>query len=183
MIVYKIDCVDWRGQNVAAVFVGRDTREGSMRPGVVEAAKPILLQGAFFGALALGAKSLRKLVTPPVHPSVAARPDIAWHPGIASTMSQMARLDNPVALEAIMNSISGLMAEDRSGTPSAQWHMSRMNTKILNDAKYMLGCVNVTASDEMFRLVLNCSEEVIPQLETHLDDILHNHLLRRAPRG
>ena len=154
-----------------------------MRPGVMEAAKPILLQGAFFGVLALGAKSLRKLVQAPIHPLVAARPDIAWHPGIASTMSQLAELGNPPALEAIMNSIAGFLAADRSGEPSAQWHMSRMSTKIIHDVKYMLGCVNVTASDEMFRLVLNCNEEVVPQLETHLDDVLHNHLLRRAPRG
>jgi hypothetical protein len=159
------------------------TKEIGMRHGILEMARPILLQGAFLGGLAFGARVLRNFVTIPLHPSVVARPDIACHTGIASTMTQLARLDNPLALESVMDSISRFLKEDRSDAPSAQWHMARMCTEIISDVKHMLSCANVTASDELFRVVLICSEEVIPQLETHLEDVLHNHLLRRAPRG
>lgn len=168
---------------MAHSFLYAVTQEVDMRPGLVDSVKPILLQGAFFGGLAFGARALRKFVETPLHPLVEARPDIASHPGIASTLSQLARLENPVALESVMNSVSCFLQEDRSEAPAAQWRMSRMCTKIISDAKYMLGSTNMTASDEMFRLVLSCNDEVIPQLETHLDDILHNHLLRRAPRS
>lgn len=147
-------------------------------------AKPLLLQAAFFGALYKGAQVLRKFVQTPMHPLVAARPELVVYEGggLADSLTQLAMVEHPVAMQAILNKVCALVAHASSKDLKAQSHISNLIAEIVHDSKYMLGCVNVSSSDELFRKVQTCREEVLPLLEAQLDDILHNHLLDRAPR-
>ena len=146
-------------------------------------AKPLLLQAAFFGALYKGAQVLRKYVQTPLHPLVASRPElVTYGEGLADSLTQLAMVEHPVAMKAILDKVCDLIAHASSTNLKAQSHISKLIVEIVHDSKYMLRCVDVSSSDELFRKVQTCREEVLPLLESQLDDILHNHLLDRAPR-
>ena len=56
-----------------------------------------------------------------------------------------------------------------------------LDAEAVRDADAMCVAAPKAASDEVFRAVLACRDEVVPQLRGQLDDLLHNHLLERAP--
>ena len=70
---------------------------------------------------------------------------------------------------------------DAAGGPAAQWRISRLSAEVVRDAEALCVAAPKATSDEVFRAVLTCREEVVPQLQGQLDDLLHNHLLARAP--
>lgn len=145
------------------------------------AVRPIAMQASFFAAMGLGVYTLRRLSTVPLHPSVAACPEIAQkHPAIAETLSQLAKLDDGDAFHAVLRMVAAVVSIDEQGGPAAQWHISRQNTQIVRRAKSMCSSTNALKTDDAFRVALNCQEETIPQLESHLDNLLHNHILRRG---
>lgn len=138
------------------------------------------MQAAFLGAIYKGAQSLRVFVQNPTHPLVLEKPEITG--AMRDTLSQLAFLDHPVAMQVVLEKCCNIVRMGESRDLKAQSSMSRMIADVENDIKHMLGSVDVTSSDKKFRLVQVCKEEVVPLLTAQLDDVLHNHLLDRAPR-
>ncbi|OUU50618.1 MAG: hypothetical protein CBC12_05345 [Candidatus Puniceispirillum sp. TMED52] len=147
---------------------------------ILKQIKPLLLQGVFFGVVYKGAQGLRKYVQTPVHPLIAERPEIMLTP-MRDTLSQIAMLGHDVGLGVILDKCTILLQLGESNDLRAQSQISRLISEIENDVKYIVKNCNATESDYKFRLAENCNTEVIPLLMTQLDDILHNHLLERAP--
>lgn len=146
--------------------------------------RPVALQASILGGLGLGAYALRRLSTPALHPMVAERVDLVRHsPALAATVSQLAAIGDEDGLRRLVDKLVRVVHIDLALGPAAQWQISRLNTEIANDAKRMCRTVSVAHSNEMFRIVLDCQNEVIPQMQTHLDNLLHNHLLSRSPLG
>ena len=81
----------------------------------------------------------------------------------------------------LLDTLCTLADRDASGGPAAQWRISRLSAEVVRDAKALCVAAPKATSDEVFRAVLTCREEVVPQLQGQLDDLLHNHLLARAP--
>ena len=142
--------------------------------------RPFLMQGAFFAALHMGARALRKLSHVPAHPIVQQSPYVMSFPGVAATLTQLGAVCDEAGFRALVEKTCTMLHYHVHATDASQWHMSRLIGEIVQDAKMLCAHAPSASSTEMFRDVLACQEEVIPQLQTHLDDILHNHLLSRA---
>lgn len=148
-------------------------------------ARPVALQAALFGALGVGAYALRRLARTPAHPLVDARPELARLPALALAASELARLAEAARLHAPLAALLDELVEiarlDAAGGLAAQWQIARRSTRAVGDAEALCRAVPIAESDELFRAALACREETVPQLRGALDDLLHNHLLSRAP--
>lgn len=151
-------------------------------PSILQHVKPVLLQGAFIAALGVGAKSLRYLSRTPMHPLLNEYPDVAKHPPLQAALTQIAHLGHDVSTRRILEATRGVLQHDAASLPSSQSHITRLSQSIMEIAKRTCEEVDCAGSDEMFRRVLDCQQEAIPQLQVQLDDILHNHLLSRTLR-
>jgi hypothetical protein len=110
---------------------------------------------------------------PRYHPAVTARPCAKYHT-LANILSQLLELHPDFT--TILDRVDAVVTLDKEGHRSNQWKMSRLNGDILR-ASNSLCVVPATASDEVYRAILIVKDELVPQLETALDNILHNHLL------
>ena len=160
---------DWA--SVESADVGRDM----LTP------RAVALQAGFFASMGLGAYALRRLMHEPLHPLLAAREASDRYPSLAASLSQLATLGDDEGLRrclAFFDEIAELDASTRR--LDAQWKISRASAELVREAKDMCERVHASASDDVFRAVLTCTDEVVPQLESHLETVLHNHLLART---
>ena len=141
--------------------------------------KPLLQQASFFGVLALGAYTMNTLNAVPNHHIVCESSIIVnSYPGIASLLTSLARLQLDQGLRRIVEKTQQLLEWDQKKRLSSRWYISRLSTEIVSDANRL--CKQHTyPSDDMYRTMLLCEQEVIPQLEQQLQDVLHNHLLNQ----
>ena len=142
----------------------------------------LVAQGAVFAGLYGGVYALRRLTSEGIHPSVQAHPEFAQYPELAKTLTHLARVDDGGDFDALMTDVLELLRRDSEQTLDAQWHMSRIIPRIAHKAKWLCESPAVRASDERYRAALTGLEETVPLLETQLDDVLHNHLLKRQDR-
>lgn len=140
--------------------------------------KPYLLQAGFFAVMGVGLNALRALTTQTIHPLVTG--EITMHPGLAMAMTQLANLQQDRDLQRLVQDINEILRLDSSQTLSAQWWISRKNADVVKRARKLCQDVKHHESDTLFVEAMTCSEEVVPQLEGHLDNLLHNHLLARS---
>lgn len=143
------------------------------------------LQASFFGAIGLGAYVLRRLSTPALHPIVMEGPDLSkQYPALAASASKLAALGDEEGLRHLVAKLAHVVQLDRARAPAAQWQISRLSSEIVADANRMCSeAIKRTPTEEGLRHVLECQEDVVPQLRGHLDNLLHNHLLARTPVG
>lgn len=139
--------------------------------------KPILQQASFFGVLALGAFTLKQWNRIPMHPIVQESQILVQHaPNLASLLSLLAGLGLDEELRRLVRKTQTVVEHDRRRTLASQWHISRMSSELVHDAKAMCKQHSLP-SDDIYRTMLFCEQEVIPQMEQQLQDLLHNHLL------
>ena len=151
-----------------------------LNPEIMKQVKPLVLQGLFLGAIYKSAQGLRKYVQTPIHHLVAQRPEIMVTP-MRDTLSQIAKLGNDTGLQVILDKCTLVLKLSRTNDLRAPAQMSRLISEIENDVRHTVNTCGEIENDEKFRLANNCRTEVIPLFMTQLDDILHNHLLDRAP--
>ena len=143
-------------------------------------AKPILLQGTFFAALGLGAHMLRKFSKEPVHHLVAENESLMKFETIAQSVSQMGNLKDDDRFNELVALVESFVKWHEAKLPFLQWHMSKLIYSIQAHGENMCNCASQKLHEDIFRNALNCREETLPQLKSHLEDILHNHLLDRT---
>lgn len=143
--------------------------------------RPLALQASLFAALGMGAYALRRLASTPLHPRVAERGALLRYPALATAASQLAAVGCGTGFDALLTKLCAIADLDAAGGPAAQWRISRLSAEVVRDAEALCVAAPTVTSDEVFRAVLTCREEVVPQLRGQLDDLLHNHLLARAP--
>lgn len=143
---------------------------------------PAAMQAGLLSALGAGLYTLRYLARPALHPLVAARVVLAErHPALAAALSQLGTLGNDAAFAALLAKVDAILALDAQGGPAAQWQISRLSAEVVRDADALCKTPLAARSDEVFRAVLTCKDEAVPQIRGQLDDLLHNHLLARSP--
>ena len=140
--------------------------------------KPLMMQAGLMAAVGLGIRTLTSLRKFEVHPLVVG--EVAAHPGLAMTLTQLSALGDDKCIESLVEEVNSILHLDGSKALSAQWLISRKSASVMKQARQLCNRTNSCESDSRFRAVLLCSEEVLPQLESHLDNILHNHLLSRG---
>ena len=150
-------------------------------PDVPSWVRPVTLQASLFGSIGIGLYALRRLTAVELHPSVREGcPDlVANYPALAATTSRMATVADDDEMQRLVKKLS-LIAElaANTGNHAAQWHLSRLNAEVVNDAHQI--CRRAARDGTTFREASEAQEDVVPQLQGHLDDLLHNHLLARS---
>lgn len=143
-------------------------------------AKPLAMQAGLFSTLGAGLYVLRRLSQPIIHPVVAAHTTLVESkPALAAAVSQLGALEDTEALICVVDKVNRILEMDTQGGLAAQWHISRLSAEVVRDAEAMCRTPSAARSDDVFRAMLTCKEEVIPQIRGQLDDLLHNHLLAR----
>ena len=141
----------------------------------------VAMQASLFATLGLGAYALRRLTHEPLHPIVMEHSNVvARYPSLAAAVSRLHVLQNDEGLRHILEQLSRIAEMDAGRSPAAQWQISRMSGDVARDARAMCRKASESKSEEMFRAVLTCTDEVVPQIEGHLENLLHNHLLAMA---
>ena len=142
----------------------------------------VLVQGSALAGLGVAAFALRRIRMVSPHPIVLHEcPELVHQfPDLAAAASQLATLDNDPALRAVVRKLAEIVRLDAAQGASAQWSISRLSAEIVHDAECMCRAAPIAASDAVFRAALTCRDEVVPQLQGQLDDLLHNHLLARG---
>lgn len=142
--------------------------------------RAVALQTSLFATVGVAAYVLRRITTPSLHPLVSEQTLLRTrHPALAASVSQLCALKNDDAFRKILMRIVEIAHLDESRALNAQWRISRLSADVVEDAKAMCLSVPTEQSEDLFRAVLMCTEEAVPQMQTHLDNLLHNHLLAR----
>ena len=133
-------------------------------------------------AVGVGLIWARANMTPAVPACLASHPHVARaYPGLAQATQQLAKLEHAQTPELVAHVVR--TAELSTSTDAnAQWEIAREIAKTMALARHICPTTPMHESDETYRHVLTCTGDVLPQLETWLDNLLHNHLLSR-PAG
>lgn len=134
---------------------------------------------ALLATLGAGTFLYRHYAQPTLHEEVKARA-VGRRPGLALLMTRFAVALSPEEWRALLNAVDEIVVLDERGGPSAQWKISRRTVAAMALAQKACTGVGDPAllSDAVFRQRTAAAEELLPQLRGHLDDLLHNHLLR-----
>lgn len=138
------------------------------------------MQGTLFAGLGGTVYLVRRWTTPPIDPRViAAHPSLGdKHAALGATLSQLVSLEQPNA-SSLLDSIRKIIVLDTEGGPSAQWQISRLTSQACREAEDL--CKRALRSTSTnFAMAVSVSDEAVTQLKTHLEDLLHNHLLDHA---
>ena len=77
-----------------------------------------------------------------------------------------------------LGQIVSLLREDMASTPSSQWKIGRAIRPLSAEAVSLCQTDPRTTSSDLFRRMTDVQETTIPQLQAHLETVLHNHLLK-----
>lgn len=126
---------------------------------------------------------VRRCATRPLDPAVAAHAALAQDfPALAETLSDLRTLreDGLEALqERLLAQIAYVCDLDRKADATTPWLISRGCAEAVRTAEQLCGSVRPGASVDAYAEALRYRDEVLPQLQTHLDNLLHNHLQKR----
>ena len=135
--------------------------------------RAIALQVGFFAVLGGGVLALKALSRSAIHPLVEAHPEVCAHHGVAAALSMLGDLGDDAEMEGIVQDFKHIvhLASDVH-THGAQGQLARAQPAMVARVRGMC------KRSQSVRAVV-CMEEAVPQLEQHLEDMLHNHLLAR----
>lgn len=155
-----------------------EEREVSWLPHMWARVRPLVVQGSLMAGLGVGLYALRSAVTAPLHPSLAALG--RSYPGLAAAASALHALGDEAGFARLVAKLEEIARLDVARGPAAQWQISRLSAEVVRDARELCRRAPAAESDAVFQAVLQCTDETVPQIQSHLDDLLHNHLLARA---
>ena len=119
----------------------------------------------------------KKMFRPKIHVLVHAHPKIvSREPAIAEVLSNLALVGDEYRLNKILDVLDEVIRLASVQKKSNQWHISRLNGEIIRQAKEMCK-ISSSVDDATFQGIMFANDEYIPQLETLLDNMLHNYLL------
>ena len=140
--------------------------------------KKIVMQTGMFATMGVGMMVLRKAFSTRLHEKVLhCETLVKSHPAIANLLGELVEIASDEEGQRILSSAEEIAQHDAKRLPESQWHIVRLTSDVVKQAKSICASVSHTSSDEMFRRSVSCEQDVIPQLEGMLDDLLHNHLL------
>ena len=141
---------------------------------VVKVTSGVALAGAlFWAAKALSATDNVVLECIPRHVA-------EEYPDLARSVSKICGLNDvdAVAVQTVLAHLEELHDLDQSvGMSSAQWKISRLCPKIVASCKQVCSTAKVHTNEHMRELVY-VQEDVLPQVEGCLENILHNFMLK-----
>ena len=100
------------------------------------------------------------------------------YPLFAKDISLFRKLNNDRRFRDILAMLEVVAQLDCVDNGKNQWEISRFNAAIMNAMKKMVDESQSWKSDDMYLNRL-CVEDILPLMEQHLENILHNHLMKR----
>ena len=145
-------------------------------------AAKVAMQGTVLAALGGVAHLVRVATTPALDPRVVAvHPALGGkHAALCATLTQLATLTDGAGLQPLLQNVRAILELEAGGGAGAQWQIARLSTRVCRDAETLCKQAMRHGSAADFMASVTASEEALPQLRTHLDNLLHNHLLDRA---
>ena len=106
------------------------------------------------------------------------------YPGFMVDVSPLSQLfhDDKTLFRKFLTVLDDIRVHDTNMHDDSQWHIMRLSTKAQAIAEDMVNRAPKEQSDAIYRQALLCSDDVLPQIQVHLDSIIHNHLLLRADK-
>lgn len=143
--------------------------------------KPLAFQGAFLASLYLGMKTISSRMKTPTHPLVCGYVDVIQNEGISQCMTELCGVLEQQTMNRILEMTAFVVRMETSKEIQAQNMILKASTDVLDAVKEGVNEVEKKSmmSSEGVREIAYCKEETIPNLETHLMNLLHNHLLSR----
>jgi hypothetical protein len=137
----------------------------------------ILAQTGILVGIGASVMVSKKMFQPRIHPWVTSRCDLVREqPAIAEILSRLAVVGDQERLNVILNVLDEVLKLASTRKKSNQWHIARLNGEIIRQAREMCK-ISGSVDDSTFQDVVFANDEYIPQLESLLDNVLHNHLL------
>ena len=116
-----------------------------------------------------------------LHSTIAGRITIVQTaPEIANVLSQLIELGDKESMDAILELVEQILAMDKAQSPAGQWYISRSIGDIEKIAYRMCDNIPSLSCNDTYRRTLIAKDELIPQLMSLLDGILHNNILDNA---
>lgn len=137
------------------------------------------------GVAGIGYFALRRALHMDPHPLVVqhAAAIVRTYPSLALELTPLAQLAVETgrvdAFLDLLHTLDAVRAEDVRPTLASQHRIQRLSTQVQGKAKALAQGVSARSSESTHRLQFACFEDTLPQLERHMDTVLHNHILSR----
>lgn len=135
------------------------------------------IAGATLACGYLWARATRSRAT--LHELVAAHSGaVARYPGLCEACSAFAQLGDDEATKRLMALVAQVHDHDVARSGASQWHIARHASDIPRVARGILDEQARKCTDQdRFRELAHLREDVVPDMERHLESVLHNHML------
>jgi len=137
-----------------------------------------IVQTVALGGLGAAFYAAKALFQPEIDARVGARRMLAARePNLAVLLTQLCRLGDDAGMEALLDVVDRIVEHDRCGDAASQWYIARLSADVAARTRGM--CRAAVRDPALFAHSSYCSDEVLPQIDQQLMNLLHNHLLRR----
>ena len=141
----------------------------------------LLAKSGAGAALALGVYALHCVRSrPSVHAVVAEYPQVVRsYPALCEALTSLSEVVAEEDLRRLVQVADQIHQHDyRNRTRASQWEISRLNTQLQRDVSNLCNLSSGLVNNDRFRMVMYARTDTLPEIERHLENILHNHLLR-----
>lgn len=138
--------------------------------------KALLVKGGALATVGAGLLLLRQVgARTRVAAVVAEYPEVVRsYPALCESVSALSEVGD---VRSIMENLDEIHRNDvRNRTPQSPWRITREIAKV-QEAASILCDPKRAVGQEKFRSVMYVQTDVLPDLERHLENLLHNHLL------
>tara|TARA_B100001540_G_scaffold300581_1_gene306197 strand:+ start:1080 stop:1529 length:450 start_codon:yes stop_codon:yes gene_type:complete len=145
----------------------------------------ILKTSVAAGVAGIGYFALKRALHADPHPLVMehAAAVARAYPSLALELTPLAQLavetDRVDAFVGLLRTLEAVRSEDVNPTLASQHRIQRLSTHLQAQAHALAQGVSPRSSESTHRLQFACLEDTLPQLERHMDTVLHNHILSR----
>lgn len=137
--------------------------------------------GSLWGGVKLAGMALRQKPDPEVVEALDAVRAHEMHAVFVQSLTELSKVvveEKREAWALFLGQIVSLLREDMASTPSSQWKIGRAIRPLSAEAVSLCQTDPRTTSSDLFRRMTDVQETTIPQLQAHLETVLHNHLLK-----
>ena len=143
----------------------------------------MILRVAAATSLGLCTWYAQKHMKPNVHPKVESRFILVKHfKGLAENVSQLENIMTENEFDNLLCRIDEIMNLAITFAPENQWKLARTNEAVIKHMSDLINTKKLT-DDDTYRDILFAKDDLLPQLERHLENVLFNHILDRKTRS
>lgn len=136
-------------------------------------------------ATGAGLLALRSTWKKKCHPTIVSEyPELHSHfPDLCADVSMVSEFGDELGFRAVLDLLDDIRKEDVSDAHAAQHNIAHLSSRLVRFLEGLIERHKRGASDAAYRTSMYCNDCVLPELKAGLENILHNHLLRRDARA